>query len=103
MKQLHPHIDDLLAELEREQQKALLLWFAAEELSMETTSQRLSAILSEIEQMDLEGCYQSLQSISLEDRVRFAILNEFGPAFAKKPCFDWLAQAIVRGVKRTYG
>ena len=74
--------------------KALLVWFAAEGQTLEATDARLNAILGEVQDVDPAAAYAKVESLSLEDRVRFMLLKEFGPIFRDKRHFDALTKAI---------
>lgn len=88
--QLNPQ---LLHALETPELKRLLLWFETDTQSIQSQSERLDALLSEVNTMQADTCYQTLSELALSDMVRLTILNEFGPEFAQKTGFPLLETA----------
>ncbi len=98
---LNTPFEHVLEQLPTDQLKKLMLWYASGPESVETHSQTLNAILNEVQTLDAETCYQTLDSLSIEDVVASSLMNEFGPSFADRPCFDLLTQAISQNIQQT--
>ncbi len=96
---LNTAFESILEDLPAEQVKKLMLWYASGPESVETQSQALQAILNEVETLDSESCYQNLESLSLQSLVSHSIMNEFGPSFAKRSCFNSLSEAVTRKIQ----
>ena len=92
--ELNPSLESVIPAYEPDRLRALLVWFGAEAETLGSQSARLSAILDETEQMDINTCYELINQLQPDDMVRFSVLNEFGPSFAKKPYFNWLNARI---------
>jgi hypothetical protein len=88
--QPHPQLVQHLERTAPDCLKSLLIWFNIDTHSLQSQSERLDALLSEMNTMSVETCYQSLSQLELPDLVRLSILNEFGPEFADKPSFSLL-------------
>lgn len=77
-----------------ERLKSLFLWFHGNAQSLHTQSTYFEALLSEVNTMPIETCYQTLDQLELPDLVQFSILNEFGPQFAQKASFSLLEKLL---------
>ena len=82
--QPHPQLVRHLEQTAPNLLTSLLLWFNIDTHSLQSQSERLDALLSEMNILSVETCYQALSELELPDLVRLSILNEFGPSFARK-------------------
>jgi hypothetical protein len=83
-----------LETLSTERQRALMLWYVKGQTQLEAPSEKVSAILSEIETLEAEACYDLLQHLDIRDMVRFTVLNEFGPLVAKKSTLETIVNLV---------
>lgn len=94
--QPHPQLLQHLEQTALGRLKAFLLWFNVDTHSLQSQSERLDALLTEMNTISPEACYQALSELELPDLVRLSILNEFGPQFARKPGFLFLETMLYR-------
>lgn len=92
--QPHPQLLQHLEQTAPGLLKSLLLWLNSDTHLIQSPSERLNALLSEVHTMTPEHCYESLEQLQLPDLVRLSILNEFGPQFAHKPGFTLLESTV---------
>lgn len=92
--QLNPRIETIVDRYEPDRLKALLMWFGAEARATGDQAERIDALLEETGTLDIHACYRLLQGLEMDDMVTFAMVNEFGPAFSRKPYFNWLLHAV---------
>lgn len=91
---LNPRLARVLETYEPNRLKAILMWFNADSQTLSTQSETLNAMLTEVQHMNMETCYQLASQLELNELVDLSILNEFGPTFADKSSFVWLSQHV---------
>jgi hypothetical protein len=94
--QPHPQLLQHLEQTAMDRLKGLLLWLNIDTHRIQSQSERLNALLDEMNTISPESCYQALSQLELADLARFSILNEFGPQFARKPGFPLLETMLHR-------
>jgi hypothetical protein len=87
--QLNPTLAKLLEAYELEELNTLVGWLEPEARPLTDES-----LLSKEEPV-MNTTFSSAPVV-LDDLVEFSILNEFGPDFQGKSCFDWLRQCMIQ-------
>ena len=88
-------IETLLQELEADRARALLLWYLEDAASESSTSAKIQALIDDVNKLDAKAAYQTLESLSNTDLVKFSVLNEFGERFSRTKACDFLIRATV--------
>jgi hypothetical protein len=86
---LNPTLAKLLEAYELEELNTLVSWLEPEAKPLEDES----LLLKEEPAMNTTRCFSP---VVLDDLVEFSIVNEFGPDFQGKSCFDWLRQCLIQ-------
>ena len=77
-----------------ERLKGLFLWLNINVHNLQSQSQCLDALISEVNTMPIETCYRTLAQLALPDLIQLSLLNEFGPQFARKASFSLLEKLL---------
>lgn len=90
----NPNLVSLLESYTPERLRAILLWLYLDSQKLSQPDERLNAMLEDVHTLDVTTCYQSLETLALDDLVDVSLLSEFGTSFSTKPGFQWLHRAM---------
>jgi len=98
---LSPYLAQLLEAYEPERLQALVHWLESDASALNDTNPCQDEEVSPMNVTNVNASLSQIQAGSpapLDDLIIFSILDEFGPQFMGRPCFQWLSQSVSQNV-----